>query len=583
MTVAAASSIDTPDAHAARPAAARRRRWPAVVLALLLLLVAGWVWLVPRVVEGALLAQLRAAGFADAEVGAVAVAFDHVDVRDLRFAGGTLGTVSVPRAVATFRAADLAAGRVDTLVLEQPVWTMAPEAPSAAPAAPAAPANDGGGGAAATPANVVPAPPLARVLPELPLRRLELRGARVVAAPGTAFAGAAVDAVFAAEGPRWQLTANATVGAHTLRAEGRWLVGDELASGDVDVRLLGAQPLPLYGPCRLELVGGERVLVLALQRGEQPFDVALGAQTLRGSGTVELRARVPLSRLDAARIDLQLAELGVATGNGLELDGLSGHVVLTGLPRPVSDGAQLLRWRGLRFAKIAVGTGEARLELRPGLELLAQVRQRAQDEVGSIEVRGVRLAPGIPSVPATIAFDEVALQEWLELLSRNRVTGEGRLTGTVDVVVHTEPRLELDLHGGQLAAVRGGLVRFLEDDTTKALIQQHAEQIAAASGHGNVVKDRIVGALEEFEYSELEFRIERDPEGAVMLQVHAAGQGRKVPQQLELDVNLRGFDAAVDTALALKLGYDRARRQLDDRVERGAQTTDPGPDGQRKR
>lgn len=66
--------------------------------------------------------------------------------------------------------------------------------------------------------------------------------------------------------------------------------------------------------------------------------------------------------------------------------------------------------------------------------------------------------------------------------------------------------------------------------------------------------------------------------------MHAAGQGRKVPQQLELDVNLHGFDAAVDTALALKLGLDEARRRLDDKVERGlTNETNQGPEGQRKR
>jgi hypothetical protein len=302
---------------------------------------------------------------------------------------------------------------------------------------------------------------------------------------------------------------------------------------------------------------------------------------MAGSGAVALRARVPLGRLDAATVDASIDELSVTTTSGLELDRLSGHVVLAGLPQPVSDGPQLLRWQGLRFAKVAVGSGDARLELLPNLELLAQVRQRALDEVGSIEVRGVRLAPGVGSVPATIAFDQVSLQEWLELLSKGRVTGEGRMTGTVDVVLHTVPRLDIDLQGGQVAAIQGGLVRFLEDDDTKELIRQHAEQIAAASGHGNVVKERIVGALEEFEYSALEFRIVREPDAAVTLQVHAAGQGRKVPQQLELDLNLHGIDAALDAAIALKLGLDRARNRLDDRID--AKESNEGPDGQRKR
>ncbi len=415
-----------PSAPSRAHAPARRRRWPAVLLVVLAALAAGWWWGVPYLVGTMLKTQLRAAGFPDAQVGTVAVAFDRIEVLGLRFGNGSIGSIDVPVATATFRAGDLFGARIDTLVLERPVWSLAPKATG--------------------PADVVAAErEVQRALPELPLRRLEVHDARITPAAASGFGAGAIDVTFTADGPRWQLVAAADVGEHRLRATAQLLVGATLASGDVEVQVVGPRPLVLAGPCRVELLSAERVLDLELARAADPFDVALGDRGWTGSGGVALRARVPAGHLDAARVEVALDEFSFGATGGLQVDGLSGDVVLTGLPRPVSDGPQLLRWQGLRFAKIQAGSGEARLELRHDLELSAHVRQMASDEVGSIEVRGVRLAPGVSSLPATIAFDRVSLQEWLELLSKGRVTGDGRLTGSVDVVVHTEPQLELDL------------------------------------------------------------------------------------------------------------------------------------------
>ena len=561
--------------HVPPAVAVRRRRWPLVVLVVLALLVAAWVWVVPRVVAGSLVGQLRAAGFADARVGDVAVALDRVDVHDLVFGNGRAGEVHVPHATASFRIDDLWHRRIDSLVLEQPSWR-----PAVGAAAP------GGGDAAARPEPTAPhaadgdakqpapAPALERALPVLPLRHLELRQARL----GD---DTVVDATLTAADGRWDVLVAGTSFGHALHATARLREVAAAAVGEVTVQLRGKSAFVLAGSCRVDLLDGERVLDLAVQRGEGPYDVAVGATGWSGGGGLALRAHVPLADLDAATVGVRLERFDLASAAGLQLDALSGELQLVGLPLPVTGSAQVLRWQRLRFAKVQAGAGELWFELDPDRELLATVRQHALDDVGAVEIRGLRLAPGVTSLPATIAFDQVALREWLELLSRGRITGEGRVTGTVDVVVHTAPQLELDLRGGEVAAVRGGLVRFLEDEQTRQLVRQHAEQIAAAAGHGNVVKERIVGALEEFEYDELEFRIDPDAEGdGVTLRVHASGKGRKVPQQLELDVNLRGFDEAVDTALALKLGLDRAKRRLDDKIE-GNPSTTTGPRGQR--
>lgn len=98
------------------------------------------------------------------------------------------------------------------------------------------------------------------------------------------------------------------------------------------------------------------------------------------------------------------------------------------------------------------------------------------------------------------------------------------------------------------------------------MLRQHAAQIALASGHEALVQERLVAALREFAYTALEFAIDAAGED-VTLRVHAAGVGRKVPQQLRLDVNLHGFDAAVDAALAVKFRLDRMQQNFTDTID----------------
>ena len=52
------------------------------------------------------------------------------------------------------------------------------------------------------------------------------------------------------------------------------------------------------------------------------------------------------------------------------------------------------------------------------------------------------------------------------------------------------------------------------------------------------------------------------------MRVSTRGAGRKNKQELNLTVNLNGFDEFVQLALDLKLGYDRARERATERIQR---------------
>jgi hypothetical protein len=289
---------------------------------------------------------------------------------------------------------------------------------------------------------------------------------------------------------------------------------------------------------------------------------------ISGQGDVAVRVDVPFARLADAMCEVAVADGELTASNGFEVHGIAATLQLFGLPMPVTRQEQIVRWRSVRAGKIAGGPGEASLQLGTGSEVLVRVRQHTTDEIGAIDVRGLRWAPGARTFAATIGLSDVPLQDWLELASGGRITGDGRLSGSFALVLATEPRLAIELKDGRLSAAPGGTVRFLDDPETDTLIRQHVQQVAVATGHDTLVQDRLVAALKEFRYSDLRFHIDRDDAtGGVTLRVHVAGEGRVVPQQLDMDVNLHGFDTAIDTALALKLGFDRAKDRLDRRIE----------------
>ncbi len=129
------------------------------------------------------------------------------------------------------------------------------------------------------------------------------------------------------------------------------------------------------------------------------------------------------------------------------------------------------------------------------------------------------------------------------------------------------PDLALDLGPGHLSAAAGGSVRFLDDPETQKMLEQHVASIggAAAGDNSNLVRQRIVESLKDFGFTALTFDLVAH-DGQLDLRSHVVGKGRKVPQELDLRVNLNGIDELLDMALDAKLGVDRARQRL----QRGA-------------
>jgi len=490
----------------------RRRRWPFVLLACVAAGLVAWFVGVPYGARVFLARQLRSAGFEVVEIGAVVVRPSRLEVHNVRLAeaDAETGELTIANVVAGFALADLREGRIDTLVADGVVWTR-----SAAPDRAASP-FDLAAVRSAAPAHD-------RRLLALPLRRGVLRNVVVATRGAPPEERLRFEVSFEGAGAALQVEAQIEHGEHLATLRTNVAEDDGAIGGDVALRVTGGAEVVLDGRVRV---------APADQRVEFRFD------------------------------DASLA------ANGVQANGLAAELTIDGFTAPTTASPQMLRWRELRAGAITAGSGEATFDLAAGPELRAQVIQRTTDGAGSITVRELRWTPATERFPMAIDVAAVPLREWIELASNGRVTGDGRLDGELAVVVGVAPQLAIDLLSGRLVAAPGGLVRFLDHPDTDVLIRQHVQQIAASTGHDTLVQDRLVAALKEFRYTALEFVFDRDTaHDDTTLRVHLAGAGANVPQQLDMDLNLHGFDTALDTALAIKLGLDRARERLDRKVE----------------
>jgi len=536
---------------------ARGRRWLAGVAAAAAVLGAAWVWILPKVVETKLLASLRELGFAAADLESLRVGFGHATVRNMRLGSGEphTGTLVIATATARFSLADMYNQRIDSLVLDGAVWNR-----SDLPGRGASPFDSlrGRGALGTGPGHA---------LPDLHIRHIGIRGGTIETPASRSFPTIGLDASLTAGAP-WHIEIDASVGTHRIHASADMRDERHQASGTIALRGPGTTPITLTGTCQLAANEQGRSLVLALRREPGPFQLDVAEATWSGDGGLELQADIPFAHLVDSALALRLDGFDLASTTGIAIHGLSTDMHLLGLPVPISSGPQEVLWRDVQFGEFRGGTGNAQIHLDDGAQVRVKIHQRADDDQGSIDIGGLRWAPGTTSFPATVAVDQMPLQQWLEVLSQQQITGEGRVGGTLSVVVHTAPRLSVDMLTGGLAAAPGGTVRFLDDAETEELLLEHVSSIAAATGHEKVVQQRLVEALKDFSFSVLDFRIEPDAgdpdagDKGVTLRVHAVGQGTKVPQQLDLEVNLHGFDTAVDTAIALKLGLDRAKQRL---------------------
>ena len=136
----------------------------------------------------------------------------------------------------------------------------------------------------------------------------------------------------------------------------------------------------------------------------------------------------------------------------------------------------------------------------------------------------ILLHAGWPSWSAEIRWVGLDLAPVIRAATRGRAEGTGMLSGRL--ALHGE-KTEVTLAEGQ-AVARSGTLRLADRALATTLV-------AAVPPDKVAAKERIAAALADFHYSRLALNLGGDPD----VQLVIAGRGNRIPQELDLTVNMR--------------------------------------------
>ncbi|MCI0632164.1 MAG: YdbH domain-containing protein [Phycisphaerales bacterium] len=178
-------------------------------------------------------------------------------------------------------------------------------------------------------------------------------------------------------------------------------------------------------------------------------------------------------------------------------------------------------------------------------------------ELGQFHAEPFRLDPARPQIHAQLHVENASLDRWLNLVSDGRMSGQGTLVGSIMLSIDPQADQTMNFGQGLLHAQPSfGWFAINDPKAIERLIDQGNWQLGN-NEHAAAVRDRVVQALSNFEYSLLRFEL--TPSGdEVRCRVHTIGKGggSADAQELDLTLNLNSFDLLLRAAVLGKSLWD---------------------------
>jgi len=300
------------------------------------------------------------------------------------------------------------------------------------------------------------------------------------------------------------------------------------------------------------------VIDLAMTPGETDHLIARLFQTFTGytiDGEVAIAGRISIDGKPAS-ITATLRQTTIANADRTQrFEGVVGRVTLDALS-PRTPNSQHIGWTSARIGELDIGAGSLLFQLTEGPAVQVE-RLQWRIGAGRYWAHAFVIRPDEPDMKINLFWENVELNDWLAIVAAEKASGSGRLYGRLPIRIRTQPRLNLTFGEGYLIARGSGHVTIEDKQLVEQMVYKHAGQIGGGGDIGARVQDRVVQSLHDFQYETLAFVVEVE-DGEPVLRVTTAGQGRSVPQELNLEVNFRGIGPLVDLLLRTKLGMDRA-------------------------
>lgn len=274
-------------------------------------------------------------------------------------------------------------------------------------------------------------------------------------------------------------------------------------------------------------------------------DVTGFAITGRAAGELHVDVRRP----GRSRAEISLHEAAVERiGAGSRATGVNGTLHLATLDPVESKTADAIRWNELVLDDtITLGRGRALVRIEPSGEVSVSEMVAALGG-GRLHAAPLRFDPEAPDVWLDLTFEAVELRRVVDAIAGGHATGSGRLDGRIGmrVALGEEPRVVLGT--GSFASRGGGRIQ-VDGESPAAARPLQLEQL----GNSDWARDRLLAALRDFQYSRLVLDVVSEgageEEGTKRVVARVSGRGARIPQALDMTLNVRGVQPVVDELL----------------------------------
>ncbi len=267
------------------------------------------------------------------------------------------------------------------------------------------------------------------------------------------------------------------------------------------------------------------------------------------SGTVALAGDISwTSEVVGSKLELLLRDLS-ATTTVATVERINGVIAIDGLAPPSTPPGQ----------QVAVALIDAGLPLTDGL-LSFRVAPGPSLEIsggrlhlagGAVQVEPLVYDPAAASNQAVLVVEGVDLGELLALAGVDGLTGQGRLSGRVPVVVTAD---QVIISGGVLEAEAPGSLSYAPL-TPPAALQGQGETVSLA-----------MSALTNFQYQALRLTVDRQAGGEMTVAMHVRGNNPDFYDGYPVEFNLN-VTGALDRVLRQSLAGYRIPAAIEERLQ----------------
>ena len=289
------------------------------------------------------------------------------------------------------------------------------------------------------------------------------------------------------------------------------------------------------------------------------FFPALREADIGGTGTADSTLRFANGRFESdARITFDHLKMSNPNWVG-SVDDASGTVVFDDLSALSTPPHQQITIAKATLGPTHISDAQITFSVARPDSIDIEHASWSMGDLGQFAASPFAFNPRDPQLKTELECRNVGLGPWLDLLTSGRADAQGTLDGRVQLNYQASKRNPVSVTAGDLHSTSAnGWIRTGDAETLEEMLKQSVVD-SSMGGQWDQIKDRIVRALQDFQYST--FDVSLQPEGDhVVCKISTAGKGRRGPDAQEiggLTVNIRPFDEILNQALGIKSALER--------------------------